>query len=110
MSKIRWNYKNISAFSDSTGFIEEFQGTKQYMVEFNWSVSGWDSHRERINVDIELEPINVYDTSDDTYDTIEVTEYEEQLTELIEDYINNNTYLFGVDNEEDLKNYLTNYE
>jgi tRNA splicing ligase len=108
MKKINWKYKNIYAFSDGTGMIEEEINNKLHTVDFNWSIICWDDYYDRMNVSVELSDIDVYDFKENVNTIIKIDEYKEELEEFIEQYINENSDRFGIDTLEDLKNYLNN--
>jgi hypothetical protein len=110
METIKWQWENVYVFLDGTGFIEEEHDNKCYNVAFNWTALGLDEYDEMMNLKIELSDIDVYDSRDDSNETIKVDKYKEELEELIYQYINENLDRLGFPtNLEDLKEYLKDY-
>lgn len=110
MEKINWKRNNLSLSTDGTGFIEEYINKKIYLLEFTWRIKYWDDLTERIIVHIDFEDIYTYDDDTQTDVALSPKEYEEDLIDMIEDYINENSDDFGIRNLEDLDDLLNNYE
>lgn len=108
MSRIKWKYKNIKAFADGTGHIEEEYNGTHYSVEFDWNIKCLNDYEDGVDLDIDLDDINVYNSKRDSYDVINISEYQEELIEMITEYINGNLSSFGIDSIQDVEEYLNN--
>jgi hypothetical protein len=92
---IDWSTGKIAVWANRTGLIEVEIKSNIYILEFDWYVK--HCIEDNFIIELELDDVSCYnkDTGENSESLSDI--YQETITEMVEQYINDNAYELGLE-------------